>query len=77
MAREGMTAERIGQLVCPIGIAGIDSKLPEAIAIGVAAQLLRLREADWDGASAHERGRRAVQQPETRQQAIPIVVHRN
>jgi peptidoglycan/xylan/chitin deacetylase (PgdA/CDA1 family) len=36
-----------------------------------------MREADWDGASAHERGRRAVQQPETRQQAIPIVVHRN
>ncbi len=77
MAREGMPAERIGRLVCPIGIAGIDSKLPEAIAIGVAAQLLRLREADWDGASAHERGRRAVQQTETQQQAIPIVVHRN
>ena len=76
LAREGIPAERMGRLVCPIGIAGIDSKLPEAIAIGVAAQLLRLREADWDGASVHERGRRAVQ-PETRQQAIPIVVHRN
>jgi xanthine dehydrogenase accessory factor len=77
MAREGMPAERIGRLVCPIGIAGIDSKLPEAIAIGVAAQLLRLREADWDGASAHERGRRPMQQTETPQSAIPIVVHRN
>ena len=28
LAREGMPAERIGRLVCPIGIAGIDSKLP-------------------------------------------------
>jgi xanthine dehydrogenase accessory factor len=77
MAREGIPAERIGRLVCPIGIAGIDSKLPEAIGIGVAAQLLRLREARWDGAGAHERGRRAAQPAATQPQAIPIVVHRN
>jgi xanthine dehydrogenase accessory factor len=77
MAREGIPAERIGRLVCPIGIAGIDSKLPEAIGIGVAAQLLRLREARWDGAGAHERGRRAAQPAGTQPQGIPIVVHRN
>ncbi len=61
-----MPAERIARLVCPIGIDGIDSKLPEAIAIGVAAQLLRLREANWDRAGAHERGRRANPAAETR-----------
>lgn len=77
MARERMPGERIGRLVCPIGIAGIDSKLPEAIAIGVAAQLLRLREANWDGAGALERGRRTVLPAGTRPQAVPIVVHRN
>jgi xanthine dehydrogenase accessory factor len=77
LARDGMAAERIARLVCPIGIAGIDSKRPEAIAIGVAAQLLRLREANWDGAGAHERGRRTVQTAETRQTVVPIVVHRS
>jgi xanthine dehydrogenase accessory factor len=41
LARDGMAADRIAQLVCPIGVAGIDSKLPAAIAIGVAAQLLQ------------------------------------
>lgn len=63
LAREGIAADRIGQLVCPIGIAGIDSKRPEAIAIGVCAQLLRLQETDWDGTRAHERGRRVGRQP--------------
>jgi xanthine dehydrogenase accessory factor len=77
LARDGMAAERIARLVCPIGIAGIDSKRPEAIAIGVAAQLLRLREASWDGAGAHERGRRTVQSTEARQSVVPIVLHRS
>ena len=77
LARDGMAAERIARLVCPIGIAGIDSKRPEAIAIGVAAQLLRLREASWDGAGAHERGRRTAQAVDTRQTVVPIVVHRS
>jgi xanthine dehydrogenase accessory factor len=77
LARDGMAAERIARLVCPIGIAGIDSKRPEAIAIGVAAQLLRLREAGWDGAGAHERGRRTAQAAETRPTVVPIVVHRS
>ena len=33
--------ESIDRLVCPIGLSGIVSKQPEAIAIAVAAQLLR------------------------------------
>ena len=77
LARDGMAAERIARLVCPIGIAGIDSKRPEAIAIGVAAQLLRLRQASWDGAGVHERGRRTAQATETRPAVVPIVVHRS
>jgi xanthine dehydrogenase accessory factor len=41
LARDGLSAEQIAPLVCPIGIAGIASKLPAAIAVGVAAQLLQ------------------------------------
>jgi len=40
LARDGVPTERIERLVCPIGIGGIDSKLPAAIAVAVAAQLL-------------------------------------
>ena len=45
LAQQGIAAAKIEQLVCPIGIAGIASKLPGAIAIAVAAQLLRAIEA--------------------------------
>lgn len=41
LAREGMTAEAIARLVCPIGIGGIESKWPAAIAVGVAAQVMQ------------------------------------
>jgi xanthine dehydrogenase accessory factor len=41
LARHGLTAERIGSLVCPIGVRGIDSKWPAAIAVSIAAQLLQ------------------------------------
>lgn len=41
LARHGVSAERISRLVCPIGVRGIDSKWPAAIAVGVAAQLLQ------------------------------------
>jgi xanthine dehydrogenase accessory factor len=41
LARAGMTAEQIERLTCPIGIEGVSSKLPAAIAVAVAAQLLR------------------------------------
>ena len=38
LAREGLDA---GGIACPVGIAGIASKLPAAIAVSVAAQLLQ------------------------------------
>jgi xanthine dehydrogenase accessory factor len=41
LAREGMVAETISRLICPIGIAGIESKWPAAIAVGVAAQVMQ------------------------------------
>jgi xanthine dehydrogenase accessory factor len=41
LARDGLHAALIARLVCPIGIPGIASKWPAAIAVGVAAQLLR------------------------------------
>jgi xanthine dehydrogenase accessory factor len=40
LQRDGFTGERIARLTCPIGIGVIDSKLPAAIAVSVAAQLL-------------------------------------
>jgi xanthine dehydrogenase accessory factor len=41
LARDQVAADVIARLVCPIGVAGIGSKRPAAIAIGVAAQLLQ------------------------------------
>jgi len=44
LARDGVTADAIHRLVSPIGVEGIASKWPAAIAVGVAAQLLQGRE---------------------------------
>jgi xanthine dehydrogenase accessory factor len=41
LARDGLTPEAIRRLICPIGLEGVESKWPAAIAVGVAAQLLR------------------------------------
>jgi xanthine dehydrogenase accessory factor len=41
LAREGIAADTIARLVCPIGVPGIASKWPTAIAVAVAAQLLQ------------------------------------
>jgi xanthine dehydrogenase accessory factor len=41
MRKQGMPAAALDRLSCPIGIPGIDSKKPEAIAIAVAAELLQ------------------------------------
>ncbi len=41
LRRDGLPPERIDKLVCPIGVEGIASKSPAAIAIAVAAQLLK------------------------------------
>lgn len=39
----GLRPDRLAELTCPIGIAGIVSKEPAAIALAVAAQLLQVR----------------------------------
>lgn len=52
LARAGLSAASIARLVCPIGIAGITSKWPASIAVGVAAQLLRTLGADATTAPA-------------------------
>jgi xanthine dehydrogenase accessory factor len=49
----GLSAESISHLACPIGLAGIASKAPAAIAASVAADLLIRHE-------AVERGKEAV-----------------
>jgi xanthine dehydrogenase accessory factor len=41
LTRAGLGADVIANLVCPIGVTGITSKWPAAIAVGVAAQLLQ------------------------------------
>jgi xanthine dehydrogenase accessory factor len=44
LARDGLAPEAIRRLTCPIGVEGVESKWPAAIAVGVAAQLLRSAE---------------------------------
>src|SRR5581483_12098851 len=45
VAEAGVPAERLAALVCPIGVPGVRSKLPAAIAAATAAQLLAYDEA--------------------------------
>jgi len=45
LAQRGFAPGAIARLTIPIGIGGIRSKEPAAIAVAVAAQLLQLREA--------------------------------
>jgi len=45
LAAGGIARERIDELVCPIGVAGIHSKLPAVIATATAAQLIARDEA--------------------------------
>lgn len=57
MRKQGMSALLLDRLTCPIGVSGIASKKPPDIAIAVAAELLRVRDAaevekqDNDGAT--------------------------
>jgi xanthine dehydrogenase accessory factor len=44
IARRGLPAARFATMTCPIGVGGISSKEPAAIAIAVAAELLQARE---------------------------------
>jgi xanthine dehydrogenase accessory factor len=41
LLRDGLDGEAVARLHCPIGVTGISSKLPGAIAIAIAAQLLQ------------------------------------
>ncbi len=45
LRQRGASAEQLTRLTCPIGVDGIESKLPTVIAIAVAAQVLQVAEA--------------------------------
>ena len=49
LLRAGIDRTTLSGLTCPVGLPGIDSKLPAAIAIAIAAQLLQR---DTHGAAA-------------------------
>jgi xanthine dehydrogenase accessory factor len=42
LRRDGFADQAIGRLVCPIGVAGVKSKWPAAIAVAIAAQLMQV-----------------------------------
>jgi xanthine dehydrogenase accessory factor len=46
LEERGFSKQELGQVTCPIGLAGIKGKQPEVIAVSVAAQLLQLR--SWE-----------------------------
>ena len=46
LAARGMDARTLSRMTCPIGIGGIESKQPAAIAIAVAAQVLQVNEVE-------------------------------
>jgi len=54
LLRDGISREALAGLTCPIGITGISSKLPAAIAIAIAAQLLQ-QQGQQQGAAAEPR----------------------
>jgi xanthine dehydrogenase accessory factor len=41
LKRDHVSLERVAQLICPIGVSGVASKVPAAIAVSIAAQLLQ------------------------------------
>ena len=45
MRKQGMTDALLAHLTCPIGVSGIESTKPAEIAIAVAAEILRIRDA--------------------------------
>jgi xanthine/CO dehydrogenase XdhC/CoxF family maturation factor len=53
----GVAADRLLEMTCPIGVAGIVDKAPASIALAVAAQLLQVQAA---GQLAMRRGARTV-----------------
>ena len=61
LAARGIAAAALARMACPIGIPGIDSKEPAAIAVAVAAELLRVQEQQAVGAADVAAPRRAGQ----------------
>jgi xanthine dehydrogenase accessory factor len=59
LLRDGLNRETVSRLICPIGVPGISSKLPSAIAIAIAAQLLQ------HGVASTARGLSTVPHAET------------
>jgi xanthine dehydrogenase accessory factor len=49
LALEGMPAEQLAKVVCPIGLPEIRSKQPAVIAVSIAAQALIVLQADQAG----------------------------
>ena len=43
LLERGVEAERLGEMVCPIGVTGIVDKAPASIAVAVCAQLMQVR----------------------------------
>ena len=44
LLQRGYQAAQLSRMICPMGIDGIDSKLPAAIALAVSAQLIQIEE---------------------------------
>jgi xanthine dehydrogenase accessory factor len=55
MAKQGISAQQIERLVCPIGVPGVDGRKPMEIAIAVTAEMLQVRDAAMDkqGSDGH------------------------
>jgi xanthine dehydrogenase accessory factor len=53
MAKRGLPVQSFNNMTCPIGIDGIRSKQPAAIAISVAAQIMQIREQKSDQNAVH------------------------
>ena len=66
LRQAGVAETRISGLICPIGVAGIGSKLPAAISAATVAQILVLDEELWLATAAsepHHGGQRAGGKP--------------
>jgi xanthine dehydrogenase accessory factor len=59
LRRAGFAEQAIARLVCPIGVAGIKSKWPAAIAVAIAAQLMQLLSQSVQGEPGTPTGRGA------------------
>jgi xanthine dehydrogenase accessory factor len=70
LAARGIGESQLARLTCPIGIVGVGGKHPAEIAISVAAQLLRVRDAAVAAATAADDT--ADETAETQRHIIPL-----